>query len=397
MAVKWHLPDPTLAGSGLSSSSPPQSPLEGQKAREVAIPVAEDRGGTTFYAVDVRRLRPGCSGGPQTHQWRVWHRYSDFVELRQLLAAVDAADGLPAFPGRTLLKLTGASAAKVERRRRDLAAWLAAAVGRAGSVSPESLRSFLQSDPQYRADGTAVGCVRVQALDCTGRPLSVSRIRLLSECGPGAAGDELPPSRAGQCDCSSSSVQQSVGQEPPAAPRWLLGRQPPMRNAWSAGRAQPGEWVRLRLVGPRHVSRIVVDGVGGARKLRIDVWPDTAALGPPAVREEVMVRCVSGDTPSGRAFAELSLSGGRRRQDSSPEPISIPRHDSRLSRRIESFRSTPSRSPGVMREEPEPLPVRRESTRSLPHQQPRSFLEGDPLPQRSRSWRSRSSSGPWPA
>eukprot|EP01062_Namystynia_karyoxenos_P018583 TRINITY_DN16938_c0_g1_i1.p1 TRINITY_DN16938_c0_g1~~TRINITY_DN16938_c0_g1_i1.p1 ORF type:complete len:500 (+),score=125.40 TRINITY_DN16938_c0_g1_i1:98-1501(+) len=281
----------------------PKSPLGGYPPLEVDVPLAEDRGGTCFYAVDVAPMQGVGAARP----WRVWRRYTDFRQLLEHLDSADAADGLPPFPGRTLFPVAGAAKSRIEARRRKLGQWLRAAVARLGAAAPDTVRSFLQSGAQWQSDGVPVGCIRVAALNSVGSlPFSLTRIRLILQSGAGAGPDELPAGKAAQCDCSSAPGQLTVrGGESAPAPRWLLGRQPPFSESWSTGRLGPGEWVRIRLSNPRHIARVVIDGIGGTTLLRVECWPDSIALGQPVWCEDVGVRCVRGGTPAGKAFAEL--------------------------------------------------------------------------------------------
>jgi len=275
----------------------PRSPLS--EIETVDIPVAEDRGGTCFYAVDIVQ-----QGGPG-QGWRVWRRFNEFRELRENLASADATDGLPSFPSRTLFKCSCATnTSRVNKRRHQLSLWLRAAVMRWGRNLPESLQSFLGTDSQQRGDRLVVGCVRITAVDpiCF-RPFCITRVRLLTAAGFGAAGDEVPASRCIGVDCGCT------GKEPESAPLWLLGRRAPFKKVWEAPQCVPGCWIRLRL-SPQWIQRVVVDGIAGPSRLRIEVWPDAAAKGHPSVSEEVNVCSVGGQLPDGSAFAELILRQG---------------------------------------------------------------------------------------
>ena len=95
---------------------------------EVRVPATRQEAGSTVYELRCRATTHSSGGGArqQTLRWSQGRRYSDFFELRALLADAfgDDLGLLPAFPGKSLLNTNSL----IDSRREQLDVWLQAAV-----------------------------------------------------------------------------------------------------------------------------------------------------------------------------------------------------------------------------------------------------------------------------
>jgi len=134
-----------------------QQPALAIAAVELPSTLIENRGSTTFYAVDV------TPEGPEA-QWRVFRRYNDFHDLQQSLTCLSPGLSFPGapFPSKSWFKCAGTA---LEVRRRALELWLRRVVEHPNSRGTwgGELRQFFEAGRQTLMPAPPAHAVAQQA------------------------------------------------------------------------------------------------------------------------------------------------------------------------------------------------------------------------------------------